>query len=642
MLWRAKPMGERMALLYLTEDVPCPGSSPDPAALARRIAAAGLPWVIGTVPAYETVAVNLDADRLPAGRLGEEAEAAFEEAMGRLLRLAELAPEEVPAGPSAMQEADGSGGARTVSIPVEYGGEAGPDLAEAASRSGLSEEEFIRRHSSSEYSVAMIGFTPGFPYLRGLPGDLAQPRRETPRLSVPAGSVGIAGLQTGIYPVASPGGWQLVGRTPERLFRPESDEPFPIRPGDTVRFVPVKAGAEAAGSLEERGGGSSTESLEKSSNGSLRGRLKENGGEASGAGLSAIFAEGAWEEGAETVMTVLRPGLQTTIQDLGRTGGGWQAFGVSAGGAMDKEALRAANLLVGNDEGAAGLELTLSGGEYRVERDMLVALTGADLGATAGGERLPTGRPTLLRAGAVLRFRGGASGCRAYLAAAGGFAARPMLGSRSADLRASIGGAYGRALRPGDELRAASPSAQAQRLQGRLRESAPAGAAWHAGREYARCERDSAGSGVGTGSSVVLRVLEGTEWDWFAESARQDFFAGEYRVGADSDRMGVRLSGEPLRLERQAELLSHGVCAGAIQVPASGQPIALGQGCQPTGGYPIIAIVAAADLGLLAQLRPGDRIRFEAIGLRDALRAYREKQEGLAQLAAGIRLKWYR
>ncbi|QIK13043.1 5-oxoprolinase subunit PxpB [Leclercia sp. 29361] len=131
---------------------------------------------------------------------------------------------------------------RFIEIPVVYGTAAGPDLGEVARHAGLTEKQVVELHSSIDYVVWFLGFQPGFPYLGGLPEQLATPRRDEPRLQVPAGSVGIGGAQTGIYPLATPGGWQLIGHTPLPLFDPERDEPVLLRPGDTVRFIPQKEG----------------------------------------------------------------------------------------------------------------------------------------------------------------------------------------------------------------------------------------------------------------------------------------------------------------------------------------------------------------------------------------------------------------
>jgi len=131
---------------------------------------------------------------------------------------------------------------RYIEIPVVYGTAAGPDLGEVARHAGLTEKQVVELHSSMDYVVWFLGFQPGFPYLGGLPEQLATPRRDEPRLQVPAGSVGIGGAQTGIYPLATPGGWQLIGHTPLPLFDPDRDEPVLLRPGDTVRFIPQKEG----------------------------------------------------------------------------------------------------------------------------------------------------------------------------------------------------------------------------------------------------------------------------------------------------------------------------------------------------------------------------------------------------------------
>lgn len=131
---------------------------------------------------------------------------------------------------------------RAIEIPVVYGTAAGPDLGEVARHAGLSEKQVVELHSSIDYVVWFLGFQPGFPYLGGLPEQLATPRRDEPRLQVPAGSVGIGGSQTGIYPLVTPGGWQLIGHTPLPLFDPKRDEPALLRPGDTVRFIPQKEG----------------------------------------------------------------------------------------------------------------------------------------------------------------------------------------------------------------------------------------------------------------------------------------------------------------------------------------------------------------------------------------------------------------
>lgn len=200
------------------------GNAIDPAVnarvhrLARALAARGLEGVIETVPTYRSLLVLFDPLILPLERLDSEVEALLAD--------------------PAVEEAPGVGG-NTVELPVLYGGEFGPDLTFIARHTGLSTEEVIAIHSSSSYLVYMLGFTPGFPYLGGMSSRLATPRLSSPRGKVPTGSVGIAGSQTGVYPVESPGGWRLIGRTPLRLFDLEAEQPFLLAPGDVVRFRPV-------------------------------------------------------------------------------------------------------------------------------------------------------------------------------------------------------------------------------------------------------------------------------------------------------------------------------------------------------------------------------------------------------------------
>jgi len=220
-------MGDRALLVVLGEGI-------DPAVndrvhhLAAVIRASGLPGLTDLVPSYATLAVHYDPVAWAAG--GRPFEALRAE-LGRLWAGAGAAAPPAP---------------RQVEIPVCYGLEYGPDLDTVAAHCGLSRDEIVARHTAAEYRVYMLGFSPGFSYLGGLDPTIAAPRRETPRIKVPAGSAGIAGMQTGIYPMESPGGWQIIGRTPMRLFDPGQEEPCLLRPGDRLRFVPVDLDAYQA------------------------------------------------------------------------------------------------------------------------------------------------------------------------------------------------------------------------------------------------------------------------------------------------------------------------------------------------------------------------------------------------------------
>jgi TIGR00370 family protein len=253
-----------------------------PAACAARIEAARPAWVVDVIPAYDTVTVVYD----PAAAAAQAPIDGGEPAVWRFVE-------------SSLRRilAEGDGGAamppRVVEIPVRYGGADGPDLEACAERAGMAPDAFIEAHASARYTVAMIGFMPGFPYLSGLPEHLAQPRLAAPRRRVPAGSVGIAGVQTGVYPFDSPGGWQIIGRTDLKLFDPRAAEPSLLRAGDIVRFVPVPDGVSASpgGGGARRLGGDS-------------GRSGAGiGGDASGAGagtVGGVRKEGrAWDSSSD-------------------------------------------------------------------------------------------------------------------------------------------------------------------------------------------------------------------------------------------------------------------------------------------------------------------------------------------------------
>ncbi|QYR22909.1 biotin-dependent carboxyltransferase family protein [Paenibacillus sp. sptzw28] len=335
---------------------------------------------------------------------------------------------------------------------------------------------------------------------------------------------------------------------------------------------------------------------------------------------------------------VRKPGFYSTVQDLGRPG--WRKDGISEGGAMDRYALRCANLLVGNNEGEAGLELTLAGAELQATSDLLIAVCGAYMTPLIDGEEMPMWRPVRVAAGASVSFGAAAIGCRAYIAVAGGIAVAPALGSRGTDTRAGIGGVAGRPLRAGDALPcgAEAPWAAAWRgeLGARAAQQPQARHSWAAPGWFA----PPLAYGGGAEDGIELRAMPGAEYGQFGEAARAALFRERYRVAPASDRMGVRLEGPPLEIEAgSGELLSHGVVPGTVQVPAGGLPIILGADCQTTGGYPKIAHVISVDLPLLAQAKPGDTIRFREVSLQEAQRIGISFEREMQRLAAAVRLR---
>jgi KipI family sensor histidine kinase inhibitor len=532
-----RPAGDAALLLAAT-----PGDADQEGNAAARLAAviraAALPGVVDVVPGAATVLVSYEPGGWDAADLAG--------------RLRDVAGGPAPPLSSANEPA--------LVIPTVYDG---PDLDQVAAATGLTDVEVIARHAAASYRVGWLGFSPGFGYLTGLdPALAAVPRRASPRVSVSAGSVAIAGGLAAVYPAASPGGWQLIGRTNRVLWDPGRDPPSLFSPGRRVRFEIVD-------------------------------RLPPSP-------LPAV-PPGAVGDGT---IEVLQPGLLTTVQDLGRPG--LAHLGVPRSGAADLASLRLANQLAGNPDDAAGLEVTLGRLTLRFDDAGIVAVTGAPValtltetdrgtsGAPARG-RTPVGQPAprhgtafAVPAGSVLRLGAPAAGLRSYLAVAGGIDVPPELGSRSADRLSGLGPPP---LRPGDRLRV-GPARSAIRQPPDDRpgtDLAPVGA-----------------------DPVLLRVIAGPRDDWFAAEALATLATASYVVTPASDRTGLRLAGPPLSRspERPGELPSEGVAAGSLQVTHDGQPILLLADHPTTGGYPVFAVLISADLGVAAQLRPGQRVRF--------------------------------
>jgi antagonist of KipI len=301
---------------------------------------------------------------------------------------------------------------------------------------------------------------------------------------------------------------------------------------------------------------------------------------------------------------VREPGLLTTVQDLGREGFG--PMGVSPSGAADAVSLRLGNRLVGNDENAAALEMTLVGGTFRFTHDAAIALTGSDFAATLDGAPVALCESAPAHAGAILRLGATRAGARCYLCVHGGIAVEPFLGSASTHLLSGLGGFAGRALQRGDLLRIGP-----------------------VGQPFRRRRADAAALQT-LAPRKTLRVTSGPQADWFSESAQRAFYASAYRVAESSNRMGLRLESHAVIPAPAREMITEGVSLGAIQVPPGGQPIILFVEQQTTGGYPKIANVIAADLHSLGQLRPRDEIRFERIEFPAAQSRLREQEALLA------------
>lgn len=513
--------------------------------LHAALAAARLPGVRELVPAARTVLVRCDPRRRADVRAAIE-------------RI-EPAPQAAATG-------------RVVEIPVRYDGD---DLAEVAARLGVTAEEVAARHAAATWRVAFTGFAPGFGYLVGDDPLFDVPRRATPRARVPAGSVALAGPYSGVYPRESPGGWQLIGRTDVALWDLDRDPPALLQPGTTVRFVDRSA---ADGQGPEAG-----RPAHRAAVGGSRPRVVDMPG----------------DRGVAPAVEVVEPGLQLLVQDRGRPGRAH--LGVSASGAADRGALRAANVAVGNAPDAAALELLGGGARLCFRGAGVLSLAGAELDAAlvhpdGGVEPVTHGAPATIRDGDELVTGYATRGVRAVVALRGGLDLGAVLGSLSTDTLAGLGPRElgGRALRAGDVLP----------LQGL---SAVRAAVEPCPPPVRRLPAP--------GELVELRVVLGPRDDWFTSDALDALLRDEWTATPRSDRVGLRLEGaRPLARAVPGELPSEGTDTGSIQVPPHGHPVVFLPDHPLTGGYPVIASVVTADLDLAAQIPPGARVRFRLAG----------------------------
>ncbi len=308
------------------------------------------------------------------------------------------------------------------------------------------------------------------------------------------------------------------------------------------------------------------------------------------------------------VIEVQAPGLLTTVQDLGREGFG--PLGVSPSGAADPVALRIGNRLVGNTEGAAGLEMTLLGGKFLFPDGAVLSLTGSDFGATLDERRVESWTAVEVKPQQALRVGPTRSGARCYLCVQGGVDVKDFLSSASTHLLSGLGGHDGRALRKGDVLNIGAAGGRTGILARSSSSSNPSGALL--GRRVAPkvLQRLT--------PRKILRVTPGPQSEWFSEEAQRLLYASAYRVAEESNRMGIRLEGPAIPAPSDGDMISEGVSLGAVQVPESGLPIVLFVEQQTTGGYPKIANVISADLPSVGQLRPRDEIRFELVNFETA------------------------
>lgn len=472
------------------------------------------------------------------------------------------------------------GGAILLEIPCTFDG---PDLEEVASLVRSTPEAVVEMMTAAPLTVAVVGFSPGFAYLAGLPAALRRvPRRSRPRPSVPAGSVALAGGHAAVYPSASPGGWQLVGHTDEPLFTPWVAPYARLAPGDRVRFVRSAA-------------------------------VVENGDGRSTAADGPVDGTAGAPPGARPVFAVDEPGLRSVLQDGGRMG--VAALGVPAATPADPDSFRLANELVGNPIDACTLEITARGPRLRCLSPTFVAVVGGSPDLFVEGQPFAAGQVVPVTAGQQLVVGPVRGGFRCYVAMAGGFVGRSLLGSCSSDQLAGLG--------PGPIMRGAQlwGAATAPPLGDHL--------------------RPGASRRLEGGEPVALRVVPGPHHERFAPGAFAALAFMRFTVEEASNRVGLRLRRDPRTPPVLAargstgELDSQGMVTGAVQVPPDGQPVILMTDHATLGGYPVVAVVAAVDHGVLGQCAPGTTVVLVPCGYGEAAEALREHRRALNEAVVG-------
>ncbi|XKE69241.1 biotin-dependent carboxyltransferase family protein [Jeotgalibacillus malaysiensis] len=323
-------------------------------------------------------------------------------------------------------------------------------------------------------------------------------------------------------------------------------------------------------------------------------------------------------------MKVVEPGLLSSIQDNGRRG--HQESGMIISGVMDTFSLRIANYLVGNEEGEAVLEITLTGPTIEFQEDQLIAICGADFSATIDDKPAPLWRPVAVKKGSTLHMKFSKVGCRGVIAVGGGFSVPEVLGSKSTYLRAEIGGFEGRGLEKEDIIRIGERSSSSQRIFERVLKKP---VDWSVSGAYTH----------DVYSRSVMRVIPGKQYEDFTEESRACFFDQDFKISKQSDRMGFRLDGENLECGLNGDMLSEGVAFGTVQVPADGQPIILLADRQTLGGYPKIGQVASVDLPALIQKKPGEAISFEEISIQQAQDLFKKREKEWQELKWMINMK---
>lgn len=462
---------------------------------------------------------------------------------------------------------------RHVALSVDYSEGFGIDQDRIASHTGLSKAEVVKRHTAQDYQVYMLGFLAGFPYLGGMDQSLSTPRLDSPRTAIEPGSVGIAGGQTGVYTVASPGGWNIVGRTHHLLFDPSKEDPFLLEAGDQLKFIAsnepyIKITGEKTNPLK----------LEKE--------------------ITDVAATSLFE--------IVKLGMQMSIQDYGRYG--FLSYGIGCAGVMDKISYR--YLLAILDDGfdetllessPAVLEWVLTGPTLKATQELIIAFGGGIAGASLNGMPIQPWRAYALKPGDLLEMGYIEVGLRGYLAVKGGFLTEAVLGSRSTDKQ---NGLCNMPLTVGSLLKGRASDQSALELVGRHC-SAPI--------HFERLRQAKS-----TQMAVEVRVVLGPQSDYFTEAGIANFLNETWTLSQQMNRMGIRLEGKPIEMKKPSDIISDGINLGAIQVSGNQLPMIMLNDRQTVGGYAKIGNVIEADMSLIGQMMPHMKLSFKGVSVTQA------------------------
>lgn len=486
---------------------------------------------------------------------------------------------------------------RTIEIPVCYDVSLGIDLEEMSLQKKISIPEIIALHTSKLYRVYMLGFLPGFTYMGEVDERIATPRKKSPRLKIEAGSVGIADNQTGVYPFDSPGGWNIIGKTPLKLFDSKKENPIFFQSGDNIIFKPITL--EVYNSMQR-------DSLPN---------------------VNEVRPLSSGKNQMYTHLEILKPGIADSFQDLGRYG--FQHLGINPNGAMDKIAAQTANFLVGNTNDEAVLECHFPASSIFFNHSTVIALSGADFTAAIDEYEIPLNTPVLIQKGATLNFKKWKNGARTYLAVKNGFAIPKWLNSYSTHTIAKAGGFRGRNLKSGDQLKLKNENLKSN--SEKINESNlnpkfflfP----WHV-------EIDN------LYDFDTIEIIMGNDFDELTEESKINFLSNEFLISSRSNKMGYRLEGETLKFKNEnTSILSSAVTRGTMQLLPNGQIIILMSDHQTTGGYPKIGNVTSAAFSSLAQLPPNKKIRFKIISIGAAEEKMSRQHQYLQKIKIACQLK---